>query len=149
MKLIVTDGTNPLENVNVMLNEINRQTDDNGIVEYDVEEGEYNIVINDDKYEAYNGVIDVADDVEETIELSIKKINLSVTVNDGTNPLGNVDVAIGDITGRTGNQGGCTLSNVPIGEHIITAKLDGYNDYSENINVSESNNSFTIVMTVE
>ena len=149
MKLIVTDGTNPLENVNVMLNEINKQTDDNGIVEYDVEEGEYNIVINDDKYEAYNGVIDVADDVEETIQLSIKKINLSVTVNDGTNPLGNVDVAIGDITGRTGNQGGCTLSNVPIGEHIITAKLDGYNDYSENINVSENNNSFTIVMTVE
>ena len=135
--------------MNVVLNEINKQTDDNGIVEYDVEEGEYNIVINDDKYEAYNGVIDVADDVEETIQLSIKKINLSVTVNDGTNPLGNVDVAIGDITGRTGNQGGCTLSNVPIGEHIITAKLDGYNDYSENINVSENNNSFTIVMTVE
>lgn len=79
----------------------------------------------------------------------IKKVNLSITVNDGTNPLENVNVAIGDITGSTGSQGGCTLSNVSVGEHIITATLNGYNDYTENITVSENNKDFTISMTVE
>ena len=92
---------------------------------------------------------EVTEDIEQTIELIIKKVNLSITVNDGTNPLENVNVAIGDITGSTGSQGGCTLSNVPIGEHIITANLTDYNEYSETITVSENNKDFTISITVE
>ena len=149
VKLIVTDGTNPLENVNVILNEVNKQTNDIGVVEYEVEQGIYDVSINETDYETYTGVIEVTEDIEQTIELIIKKVNLSITVNDGTNPLENVSVAIGDITGSTGSQGGCTLSNVPIGEHIITANLTGYNEYSETITVSENNKDFTISMTVE
>lgn len=149
IKLIVTDGTNPLENINVVLNDINKQTDNIGVVEYELEEGTYNVSITEEDYETYTDSIEVTDNIEQTIELSIKKFNLSITVNDGTDPLGNVDVAIGDITGRTGNQGGCTLSNVPIGEHIITANLTGYNEYSETITVNENNTNFTISMTVE
>ena len=114
-----------------------------------MEEGTYNVSITENDYEEYTGVIEVTENIEQTIELNIKKFNLSITVNDGTNPLGNVDVSIGDITGKTGNQGGCTLSNVPIGEHIITATLTGYNDYTETITVSENNKDFTISMTVE
>ena len=149
VKLIVTDGTNPLENVNVIFNEVNKQTDETGAVEYEVEQGTYDVSINETDYEAYTGTVEVTKDVEQTIELIIKKVNLSITVNDGTSPLENVNVAIGDITGSTGSQGGCTLSNVPIGEHIITANLTGYNEYSETITVSENNKDFTISMTVE
>ena len=132
-----------------MLDDVTKQTNDIGIVEYELEEGTYNVSITEDDYETYTGVIEVTEDIDQTIELSIKKFNLSITVNDGTNPLENVNVAIGDITGSTGSQGGCTLSNVPIGEHIITATLTGYNDYTETITVSENNKDFTISMTVE
>lgn len=132
-----------------MLDDVTKQTNDIGIVEYELEEGTYNVSITEDDYETYTGVIEVTEDIDQTIELSIKKFNLSITVNDGTNPLENVNVAIGDITGSTGSQGGCTLSNVPVGEHIITATLTGYNDYTETIIVSENNKDFTISMTVE
>lgn len=138
-----------MENVNVILNEVDKQTDETGAVEYEVEQGTYDVSINETDYEAYTGTVEVNEDVEQTIELVIKKVNLSITVNDGTSPLENVNVAIGDITGSTGSQGGCTLSNVPIGEHIITANLTGYNEYSETITVSENNKNFTISMTVE
>lgn len=114
-----------------------------------MEEGTYDVTISENDYEEYTGIIEVTNNVEQTIELSIKKFDLSITVNDGENPLGNVNVSIGDITGKTGNQGGCTLNNVPIGEHIITANLTGYNEYSETITVNEDNVSFTITMTVE
>lgn len=132
-----------------MLDDVTKQTNDIGIVEYELEEGTYNVSITEDDYETYTGVIEVTEDIDQTIELSIKKFNLSITVNDGTNPLENVNVAIGDITGSTGSQGGCTLSNVPVGEYIITATLTGYNDYTETITVSENNKDFTISMTVE
>lgn len=148
VKLIVSDGTNPIDGIGVKLNEVNKSTDSDGIVEYEVEEGNYIIEITDERYDSYSEEINVSDNIETEITLNIKKYNLSVTVTDGENPLGNVDVSIGEISGKTGNQGGCTLSQVPIGEHIITAKLTGYVDYSEEINVVEDGN-VTIVMTVE
>ena len=92
-----------MKNVNVILNEVNKQTDETGAVEYEVEQGTYDVSINETDYEAYTGTVEVTKDVEQTIELVIKKVNLSITVNDGTSPLENVNVAIGDITGSTGS----------------------------------------------
>ena len=80
--------------MNVIFNEVNKQTDETGAVEYGVEQGTYDVSINETDYEAYTGTVEVTKDVEQTIELVIKKVNLSITVNDGTSPLENVNVAI-------------------------------------------------------
>ena len=75
--------------------------------------------------------------------------NLSFTVNDGTNPVEGAIVTIGEITGTTGSAGGCTLSNVPEGSQTVTVTCDGFTNYSDTINVSEENTSFTISLTAE
>jgi hypothetical protein len=69
-----------------------------------------------------------------------------VTVNDGENPISGATVTIGEITGTTIN-GGCNLSEVPEGTETITVTKDGYNEYTDSITVSSTNNEFTITLT--
>ena len=73
--------------------------------------------------------------------------DISITVNDGSDPVKGVSVAIGSITGTTGDAGGCTLKNVEDGEQTITATKEGFEEYSDTITVSENNTSFTISLT--
>ena len=68
-------------------------------------------------------------------------------MNDGNNPVENATVAIGDVTSTTGSAGGCSLQNIPDGEHTVTVTKDGYTDYTGTITVSEDNTSFTISLT--
>lgn len=68
-------------------------------------------------------------------------------MNDGTGPVEGATVAIGDVTGTTGRAGGCSLQNIPDGEHTVTVTKDGYTDYTGTITVSEDNTSFTISLT--
>ncbi len=53
-----------MENVNVILNEVNKQTDETGAVEYEVEQGTYDVSINETDYEAYTGTVEVNKDVD-------------------------------------------------------------------------------------
>ena len=70
--------------------------------------------------------------------------NITFTVNDGTNPIQGASVSIGNITGTTGSQGGCTLQNVTDGENTVIVTADGYLTKTQTIIVSESDTSFTI-----
>lgn len=58
-------------------------------------------------------------------------------------------MSIGEISSITGSAGGCTLNNISVGEQTITVTADGYEDYSENITISNENNSFNITLTSE
>ena len=71
-------------------------------------------------------------------------VNIAVTVTDGTDPVAQVAVAIGEITGTTGNAGGCTLSNVPVGSATVTATKEGYYDYSASITVAADTETLEI-----
>lgn len=73
--------------------------------------------------------------------------DISITVNDGSDPVEGVSVAIDEISGTTGAAGGCTLKNVADGEQTITATKEGYEEYSDTITVSENDTSFTISLT--
>lgn len=74
-------------------------------------------------------------------------VNVSVSVTDGENPISGATVSIGDITSTTGSQGGCNLNNVPAGSHTITVTADGFEEYSETINVSSENDEINITLT--
>lgn len=73
--------------------------------------------------------------------------DLSITVTDGENGISGVTVAIGETTGITGSAGGCTLSNIPDGEHTIIATKEGYVDYTSTVTTGADNTSITIVLT--
>ena len=77
--------------------------------------------------------------------------NISVSVSDGTNPLENVDVVLTDTeneySGKTGSAGGCTISNVPLGEYSVVASATNYAEYTGSITVNEETTALNIVLT--
>lgn len=78
--------------------------------------------------------------------------NISVTVqNSQEEPVSGASVSIQgtEISSTTGGQGGCTLQNVPEGSQTINVTATGYQNYSDTINVSSSNNEITIILTEE
>ncbi len=80
----------------------------------------------------------------ENIE-TVDSIHVSVT-DESNNPVGQVDVAIGDITSTTGNAGGCTLRNVPVGTVTITATKEGYETYTHEINITSETETLEIIL---
>ncbi len=83
-------------------------------------------------------------------------MNIAVSVTDGTDAIGGVSVQIEDttdstkkFTGTTGNAGGCTLSNVPLGSYTVSATKEGYNNYSDSLTVTDETTSLSIEMTAE
>jgi hypothetical protein len=78
----------------------------------------------------------------------ITETDVQIRVTDGENPISQVEVSIDDITSTTGSAGGCVLHNVPIGEHVIVASKEGYEDYSQTVEVSFED-EITIEMTEE
>ena len=70
-------------------------------------------------------------------------------MTDGTDPVSGVSVAVKDkgISGTTGVAGGCTLSNVPVGNVIITAIKEGYADYSHEETITSETTSLSITLT--
>ncbi len=82
-------------------------------------------------------------------EVNPETVDISVHVTDGTDPVGQVEVAIGEITGTTGNQGGCTLRNVPVGEVTVTATKTGFEDYSQSVTITSETETLNITLTEE
>ncbi|WP_407420675.1 PEGA domain-containing protein [Methanobrevibacter sp.] len=72
--------------------------------------------------------------------------DLAISVTDGTNPVSQVEVAIGEITGTTGSQGGCTLHNVPVGTVTVTATKTGYVNYSQEVTITSSTETLEIIL---
>lgn len=81
---------------------------------------------------------------EDDEEDETSSVNISVTVTDGTSSIGGVSVAIGSVSCTTGNAGGCTLSNVPVGSATVTASKEGYAAYSESVTISSSTETLAI-----
>ena len=82
--------------------------------------------------------------------------DIAVSVTDGTDPVGNIDVVLTDTTDNTktytaksGNAGGCTLSNVAFGTYTVTATGEGYENYTgaENLTVTAETTSLSITVT--
>ena len=73
-------------------------------------------------------------------------VNIQVHVTDGENPVSQVEVAIDDIASTTGNAGGCTLRNVPVGTVTITATKEGYEIYNQEVNITSETEILEIIL---
>lgn len=78
--------------------------------------------------------------------------DISVSVSDGTNPLGSVVVTLTgskkSFSGKTGAKGGCNLNDVLAGDYTVSAVKEGY-IYEESTFTVTGNDSIDIVMTAE
>lgn len=72
--------------------------------------------------------------------------DLSFTVNDGTDAIEGATVAIGDVTGTTGSDGGCTLKDIEDGSQSVEVSANGYVTKTETITVDSTHTSFTITL---
>ena len=81
---------------------------------------------------------------EPTPDPEPETVDIAVTVTSGSDPVSGVAVAIGEITGTTGGQGGCTLSNVPVGNATVTANKEGYAEYSQPVTITDATETLEI-----
>lgn len=52
-------------------------------------------------------------------------------------------------TCTTGGAGGCTLQNVPIGEHNVTVTADGFEEYTNTVTISNAEPLDPFILTPE
>ena len=145
----VKDGDDVLAGATVTIGSKSETTGANGVAVFEeLDDGEITIQVSKTYYTTKSETKTVdRKHTNFTISLVHEKRNLSISVTDGENAIEGASVAIGDITGTTGNAGGCTLSNVLDGEHTITATKEGYENYSATITSDSTHSSFTITMT--
>ena len=145
----VKDGDVVLAGATVTIGSKSETTGANGVAVFEeLDDGEITIQVSKTYYTTKSETKTVdRKHTNFTISLVHEKRNLSISVTDGENAIEGASVAIGDITGTTGNAGGCTLSNVLDGEHTITATKEGYENYSDTITSDSTHSSFTITMT--
>lgn len=79
--------------------------------------------------------------------------NISVSVTDGNDGIGNIDVVLTDgtneYTGKTGNAGGCSIKNVPFGEYTVQVEAEGYEDYEDTFTVNSEEADLNIQLVPE
>lgn len=85
------------------------------------------------------GLKSIINEPEETVDVR-------VFVTDDEDPVGGVNVAIGEIESTTGRAGGCTLQGVPTGEVTVTATKEGYEDYSETVTITAETETLEITL---
>ena len=79
-----------------------------------------------------------------------EKFNKNISVTDGSTPINGAVVSLDSgITCTTGSAGGCTLVDVPVGEHIVTVSAFGFETYTETINVVDGDPLPPFVLTPE
>ena len=123
--------------------------------------GTYAVTATGEGYEAYTSESNLTvDGATETVNITMTATptttDIAVSVTDGTDPVGNIDVVLTDTTDNTktytaksGNAGGCTLSNVAFGTYAVTATGEGYENYTgaENLTVTAETTSLSITVT--
>ncbi len=93
--------------------------------------------------------------IKDTTEPIVEpeKVDISVTVTDGKDPIESVSVTLTAnestvSTGNTGSAGGCTLSNVPLGSYTVTASKTGYTEYTDTLTITKETTTLAITMSV-
>ena len=71
---------------------------------------------------------------------------VSITVNDGTDPIEGASVVIDETTKTTGSAGGCSFS-LTDGTYSASVTKEGYEDKTASITVASGSTSATISLT--
>ena len=151
----VTDGTDALSGVSVVLTDSDSQTttkttDSEGEAVFDdVVAGDYTLTASKSGYTTVTESITVAGDATVDIELTPTR-SVSFTINDGNDAIEGAYITIDGDTenkkGPTGSAGGCSAT-LADGEHTFLVTAEGYTDKTETATVDSTHTSFTISLT--
>lgn len=70
--------------------------------------------------------------------------DISITVNDGTDPISGASVVIGETTKTTNDSGVASFTGVTEGTVSATISKDGYTSKTESLSVDSTHTSFTV-----
>jgi hypothetical protein len=144
--LTITDGTNNLSGVTVIISENTYTSDNTGkIIISNMNNGIHNYTASLTSYPTVTGSFTVAGaNLTQTIALAEGEVTFTVT-NSSSTPLENVLIALNGNSYRTDSNGQVTISNVDYGIQNYTVFLNGYaKKTGDTVNV----NAATITKTV-
>ncbi len=144
----VTDGTNPLENVSILVGGQFLHTNANGIATIELANDFYPYTAILAGYTEANGTFTVADE-NLTIDIVMPALstNYTVTFNvtDGTNALENASILIDSQTLTTDNNGVATI-DLTSGNYSYTVNLEGYEEKTGNVIVTNIEQTVNVTM---
>src|SRR6056297_348490 len=142
----VDNGTDPLENVKIQIDNRILYTDAGGTASFDTTEGTYNYTMIKDHYYQETGTINVADqDITENVTMNrANQVEFSVTGDNGS--IGNALVDMGSESYYTDANGIVAFDTIN-GDYIYTVSKDGYNEESGDFTVMNKDTTLNISLT--
>lgn len=146
---IVTDGTNPIENASIFVDDQTISTDVNGEATISLPDGDYDYSVSKISYEQFSGSITVAgNDISEEVVLTQASDLYSVTfiVSDGTSQIGGAAISIAGETFVTSGSG-MSIVQLADGEYPYTVNADNYAEATGLVIVNGENQTEYVTLT--
>ena len=146
----VSDGTNPISGATVTIGADSETTDETGEAVFEsVYEGSQTVTVTKTGYADKTSTINVDDShTSFTIELEVVD-TITITVDDGTDPIEGATVVIGETTKTTDASGECTFPDMTYDDYSAEVSATGYTSVTETISFRSNHKSFTISLTEE
>ena len=147
----ISDGTDPIENAKVIVNEENYLSDANGEVVIDeLENDTYNYALTADGFNDYSGSFTIQDaDLEEKITLTpIEETLYSITfqITDGTDPIENAKVIVDEESYLSDANGEVVINELENGTYNFSISADGFNDYAGEFTIQDADRTEDIAL---
>ncbi len=144
--ITVSDDTSkePIPNASVTIDEKTLTTNSKGQCTFaNMNYGDYTIVITHYGYNDYSDVISINSksivyNVAMSSSLERGTVNVTVTDRSSTLAVKGATVNLGEHTATSDSEGKCTFKNVLYSTYTLTAKCNGYEEYSDSVEVSSS-----------
>lgn len=154
----VTDGVNPIEDAVVTFTDhddvgvtFSGETDASGEVVIEVPLEKYDVTAKATNYVDYthSATVTVSGDTTLTIEMEIVTDTLTVTVDDGTDPISGATVTIGTTDKTTGDDGVATFTAMPYDDYSAEISATGYTTKTETLAFRSNHKAFTVSLVAE
>ena len=125
-------------------------TDETGVAEFELFDGEYNVTASATGYTTASDVVDLNEhNTTLTIELEVTD-TITITIDDGDDTptaIEGAKVTIGTVEKTTDANGQVTFTEMTYDDYDVTVVAEGYDDEEETIQFRSNHKSFTISLT--
>ncbi|MFP4555588.1 MAG: T9SS type A sorting domain-containing protein [Bacteroidales bacterium] len=137
--LVVNDGDAPIEDATVSINDEDMQTDQDGMVSFEIPNGYYEYTVEKDGFAPISEHINIQNaNIERTITLSPEYDITFIVKSEDETLLEDAEILTNSNSFFT-NEDGEVIIPLPEGNNSYTAMLDGYSPVSNTLNVTGSN----------
>ena len=144
----VSDGTNPISGATVTIGDNEETTDEDGDATFEsVYEGSQTVTVTKTGYATKTSTINV-DETHTSFEIELEVVDtITITVDDGTDPIEGASVTIGETTQTTDASGECTFANMTYDDYSAEVSAEGYTTATETLQFRSNHKSFTVSLT--